>query len=300
MNYWIFIVKGQTWDSETHTGEEIFRQRMKDQFWGLGERTPNRANLREGDKVVFYIAVPKKVFGGTATLTSSGSELSDSEKKQYAHGTEFYENDYGVLLKEIDLWATPKAVTEELISRLEFIENKTFWGSYLQGGVRQITEGDFNTIMGQRTLVQQIVTTEDIESQTDFALETHLEEFIYQNWNKINWGSKLDLYMTNDQDGRQFPAGTWSIDFLAVDKSTKDLVVIELKRGKTSDATVGQIQTYINWVKENVAEASQNVRGIIIAKEVDDRLKYAVKNLGYIEVRAYKVNFQLSLPQETV
>ena len=160
--------------------------------------------------------------------------------------------------------------------------------------MRQITEDDFKTIIGERSLVEQIITSKDIESQTEFALETHLEEFIYQNWGKINWGSKLKLYETDEQNGRQFPAGTWSIDFLAVDKSTNDFVVIELKKGKTSDSTVGQIQAYINWVKENVAEANQNVRGIIIAKEVDDRLKYAVKNLDYIELKTYKVNFLLS------
>jgi restriction system protein len=153
-------------------------------------------------------------------------------------------------------------------------------------------EEDFRTIIGEKTLVEQITTSRDIESQPEFALETHLEKFIYDNWDKISWGSKLELYKTEEQDGRQFPAGPWSIDFLAVDKNSNDLVVIELKKGKTSDATVGQIQAYINWVKENVANMGQDVRGIIIAKEVDDRLKYAVKNLKYIEIKTYKVDFR--------
>ncbi|MFQ5891789.1 MAG: PDDEXK nuclease domain-containing protein, partial [Candidatus Methanofastidiosia archaeon] len=96
-----------------------------------------------------------------------------------------------------------------------------------------------------------------------------------------------------EQDGRQFPAGTWSIDFLAIDKDKNDLVVIELKRGKTSDSTVGQLLRYINWVKKNVAEKGQNVRGIIIAKDVDEALNYAIKNLEYVEIKTYKVDFQL-------
>lgn len=295
MNYWIFTVTSHKEGDETFTAEEVFNQRMEDCFWGLGERSPNRQNLSEGDKVVYYIGVPRKVFGGTVTLASASFKLNDPQKKQYGHGKEFYTSDYGVLLKDIEIWHKPKSV-EEVVPHLKFIENKQFWGAYFQGGVRQITEEDFKTIIGERevSLVEQIVTSKDVESQAEFALETHLEEFIYQNWGQINWGSKLELYKTQEQNGRQFPAGTWSIDFLAIDKSANDLVVIELKRGKTSDSAVGQIQRYINWVKDNVADAGQNVRGIIIAKEIDDALKYGVKNLGYIDIKTYKVDFQLS------
>ena len=292
MNYWIFTVT--THKDYNLTGEKIFNQRMQDRFWGLGERTPNRQNLGEGDKVVYYVGTPKKSFVGTVTLASSCFELNDSQMRQYGHGIEFYsENRYGVLLKDIEIWQEPKSI-EELVPSLKFMENKQFWGAYLQGGVRQITEDDFKTILGQRSLVEQIITSKDIESQAEFALETHLEEFIYRNWNKINWGSNLKLYETEEQNGRQFPAGTWSIDFLAIDKSTNDFVVIELKRGKTSDSAVGQILRYINWVRENVAEAGQNVKGIIIAKEVDGALKYGVKNLDYIDIKTYKVDFHLS------
>jgi hypothetical protein len=39
------------------------------------------------------------------------------------------------------------------------------------------------------------------------------------------------------------------------------------------------------WVKENVAETDQNVRGIIKAKEVDEALKYSVKALDNVDVQ---------------
>ena len=292
MNYWIFTVVAQKSDGEDFTAEEIFTLRMKDSFWGLGEKTPNRKNLNKGDKIIFYIGAPKKVFAGNITLASSCFILNESQKIKYGHGRQI--TDYGVLLEEIEIWDNPKSV-EELVPKLKFIENKEFWFSYFQGGIRQITEEDFKIIMSERrpTLVEQIFTSEDIESQSEFALETHLEEFIYQNWENINFGSRIELYKTDEQDGRQFPAGTWSIDFLALDKDNNDLAVLELKRGKTSDSTVGQLLRYINWVKENVAEEGQNVRGIIIARDVDDSLNYAVKNLEYVEVKTYKVNFQL-------
>lgn len=294
MNCWIFTVTGHKVDDETLTAEEIFSQRMNDRFWGIGEKTPNRKNLDKGDKVVYYVGLPRKVFAGTATLASSCFKLSQSQRDEYAHGKQFYTTDYGVLLEDIDIWDKPKSV-QELVSRLRFIENKEFWFSYFQGGVRQITQEDFGTIIGERetSLVEQIVTAKDIESQAEFALETHLEEFIYRNWDNINWGTRLKLFRAGEQDGRQFPAGTWSIDFLALDEDDGSLVVVELKRGKTSDSTVGQLLRYINWVKENVAEEDRDVRGIIVGKEVDEALEYAVKNLDYVEVKTYRVDFQL-------
>jgi hypothetical protein len=277
---------------ELFKAEDVFNQRMADCFWGLGEKTPNRKYLSEGDKVAYYIGIPQKYFGGTANLASASFALNDSQKKKYSHGKKYYTTDYGVLLKDIDIWQKKKPV-DELLPQLKFIENKEFWGAYLQGGVRQIEADDYNLIVGEPSLIQRINSTSDIESQNEFAMEMHLEEFIFQNWAKINWGSKLELFENEEQNGRQFPAGTWSIDFLAKDKTNNDLVVIELKRGKTSDSTVGQLLRYIGWVKENVANKNQSVRGIIIAHETDEALKYAVKNLNYVEIKKYKVDFHL-------
>ena len=48
-NYWIFVVT----DQESHPAEDIYRTRMKENFWGLNERTPHRRHLKKGDKVIF-------------------------------------------------------------------------------------------------------------------------------------------------------------------------------------------------------------------------------------------------------
>ncbi len=293
MSYWIFIVTEQRVGKDTCSAKEIFDQRMKDGFWGLGEKTPNRRNIKTGDKVVFYMGSPVQAFTGTAVLSTSSFKLNDAQKKKYHHDKKFFSSEYGVELEGIEIWSNPKPVAE-LVTDLDFIENKQFWYAYFQGGVRQITEESFLLITRniKRTLVEKIATEKDLENQTEFALESHLEEFIYQNWDHINWGIDLELYRTEEQDGRQFPAGTWNVDFLAVDKSSNDFVVVELKRGKTSDATVGQILRYMSWVKEYIDQAN-NVKGIIIAKDVDDALRYSIKNLPDIQVKTYKVDFQL-------
>ena len=69
--------------------------------------------------------------------------------------------------------------------------------------------------------------------------------------------------------------------------------MIELKRGQTSDATVGQVLRYMNWVKENVAADNQSVRGIIVASDIDDALRYAARGLQNVSVKTYRVEFSL-------
>jgi hypothetical protein len=296
MSNWIFTVTQHKVDGELLLADDILNQRMADQFWGLGEKTPNRRSLKKGDFVVFYVGLPRKVFAASAQLDSDSFELNKEQKEKYGHSKKFYSPDYGVMLTNVQIWKTAHFV-EDLVPNLVFIENKENWFAYFQGGVRQVSEEDYRTITEGRelTLSERLVSSKDIVSESQFALEAHLEEFIDQNWKHINFGSDLMRYEVEDQNGRQYPAGQWSIDFLCTDKANGDFVVIELKRGKSSDSTVGQVLRYIGWVEENITKSNQKVRGIIIAKEVDDALHYAVKGLSNVSVLTYQVDFKLSI-----
>jgi len=296
MNYWFFTTTQKKINSEVITGEEILKQRLTDGFWGLGEKTPNRRYLQKGDLIVFYLGLPIMAFAASATLASDSFALSDEHKAKYWHSNKVYEAEYGVLLENIQFWETSRPV-KDLVYGLKFIENKENWFAYFQGGVRQLSEDDYRVIIENRKAItiEKIQTEDTIISESQFALEAHLEEFIDKNWKHIDFGAELAKYEVDDQSGRQFPAGAWSIDFLCTDKANGDFVVIELKRGKTSDATVGQILRYIGWVAKNLAKPDQQVRGIIISQEVDDALKYAVQGLNNVSVLTYKVDFKLLL-----
>jgi hypothetical protein len=293
MNYWIFVVTSRP--EYGLTGTDIYDRRMLDRFWGLGERTPNRRALEAGDQVVFYVGNPVKSFLGTASIPGEAFRLNQEQREIFSHGIEFYRPEYGIFLSDIETWSEPRTV-ELLVDNLSFIENKLAWGVYFQGGVRGISEEDYQIIIGDRqpSLVEQLISTKDLEDQSEFALESHLEEFIFSNWASINFHAKLRRYETDGQNGRQFPAGKWSIDFLCIDDETNDFVVVELKRGKTSDAVVGQLLRYIGWVKENLATDGQGVRGVIIAGEAEDALRYAVKAVPSITVLTYRVSFSLA------
>lgn len=262
MNYWMFTATSQKDGTVEYGPEDILKQRLSDKFWGLGEKTPNRRALQPGDKVVFYLGNPHKSFAATATLASASFELTSAQQDGIAHGTQLFRAPHGVRLEEPVCWEHPRRV-EDLVASLEFIKNKVSWYAHFQGGVRQLGERDFQTICGG--IIPAVKPASDGIPATpaaaaEFALEAHLEEFIDKNWNAIQFeGRKLKRYTTDEQNGRQFPAGLWNIDFLCVDEQTRNLVVVELKRGQTSDATVGQVLRYMSWVEENVAERGQAV-----------------------------------------
>ena len=68
---------------------------------------------------------------------------------------------------------------------------------------------------------------------------------------------------------------------------------MELKKGRASDVVVGQIQRYMGYVKEVLAEANQSVRGVIIAFEDDIKIHRALSVANNIEFYTYKVSFKL-------
>jgi restriction system protein len=70
--------------------------------------------------------------------------------------------------------------------------------------------------------------------------------------------------------------------------------VVELKKGRASDSVVGQIQRYMGFVMDELAEDDQEVRGIIIALEDDLRIRRALKVTRGIEFYRYEVSFKLS------
>ena len=142
------------------------------------------------------------------------------------------------------------------------------------------------------------INTENEIINTDeqiFALEKYLEEFLISNWEKTEFGEKYDLIFSNDGElsSQQYPTDIGRIDILVKEKKTDSYVVIELKKKKTSDGTVGQIARYMGWVKEKLA-GNNTVKGIIIGFDKDEKIIYALKSVPNVELFLYKVNFSLN------
>jgi restriction system protein len=139
-----------------------------------------------------------------------------------------------------------------------------------------------------------ISTDTTVEDASAFALEMHLEDFLVENWAQTELGREYDIYKEDGEPaGKQYPTDTGPMDILAISKDKKRLLVVELKKGRASDAVVGQTLRYMGYVQDELAEKGQAVVGVIIAHEDDQRIRRALAMTSNITFYRYQVSFKL-------
>jgi RecB family endonuclease NucS len=138
--------------------------------------------------------------------------------------------------------------------------------------------------------VDENIESIDNETGQEFAFEKDLLNFLSKNLNVIEPG--LVLFEKEGLKGIEFNAGGRFIDILALDKN-KNFVVIELKVSKGSDKVVGQLLRYIGWIKSNIADQNQMIRGIIIARNISDDLRIACSVVQNVMLFEYNISFTL-------
>jgi restriction system protein len=153
---------------------------------------------------------------------------------------------------------------------------------------------ELEALIGVQVSPVLISTDETVEDPTVFALEKHLEEFLVSNWQYTELGKQYDIYTDEGEVvGQQYPTDTGPIDILAISKDGKEILIVELKRGRASDVVVGQIQRYMGYVMDELTEPGQRVKGIIIALEDDLKIRRALRAASNIEFYRYEVSFKL-------
>jgi hypothetical protein len=131
-------------------------------------------------------------------------------------------------------------------------------------------------------------------SAATFALEKHLEDFIISNWSLTEFGDTYDVYQEDGvMVGKQYRTDTGPLDILALSKDKNEFLVIELKKGRASDQALGQLQRYMGYVKEKLANNGQEVKGCIVALEDDQHLRYALLATTNIRFYQYQIDFRL-------
>ena len=137
-------------------------------------------------------------------------------------------------------------------------------------------------------------TDETVEDPAAFALEKHLEDFLVQNWAQTDLGKEYDIFEEEGEKiGQQYLTDSGPLDILAIKKDKSELLVVELKKGRASDVVVGQVLRYMGFVLQELAEPGQNVKGVIIALEDDQRIKRALAVSPNIEFFRYQISFKL-------
>jgi restriction system protein len=158
----------------------------------------------------------------------------------------------------------------------------------------EISESQYAELLGGSQPPRFQAPDPDVQDPTEFVLEKYLEEFIATNFRAI-FSGKLELYRDPEEGviARQYATDVGPIDLLALDKATGGFVVIELKKGREADRVVGQTLRYMGWVAENLAKSDQQVNGMIICRDADPKLGYALKLVPSITVRYYNIDFKL-------
>lgn len=282
MNYYVFQAADQSNYGKQRKGLEVFNFLVKERsVWGFGYNTPNRKVIQPGDKVLFYLTGSEnQTFVGAATLKSGAYEDKSDESKDWYLNPETLRID----LSDVVIFDQPKS-------------RKSFFGLEWrpsQGGSSKISEQDYNVVLGN--LPNNPVATFESTDEMEFALEKYLEEFIVDNWKSIDFGEDLSIFEDdNGNIGKQYyTESVGYIDILAKD-SRGNFVVIELKKGRKNDEVIGQVLRYVGWVRENLAENGQEVRGMIIVRDKDSKLDYALKEISStVFAKLYKVSFKLS------
>lgn len=153
---------------------------------------------------------------------------------------------------------------------------------------------ELEKLIGGQVAHKLFSTDETVEDPSVFALEKYLEDFLVTNWAQTELGKTHDIFEEDDQlVGQQYATDTGPMDILAIRKDKKELLVVELKKGRASDAVVGQVLRYMGYVLQELAEPDQTVRGVIIALEDDPRLRRALVMTPHIDFYRYQISFKL-------
>lgn len=147
-------------------------------------------------------------------------------------------------------------------------------------------------------LVSEPGSAEDADNEEDATIEPH--EFAYENDLKNFLANNLHIirpsltvYRDGDISGVEFPVGSRRVDILAIEDE-KDFIVIELKVSKGYDRAIGQLLRYMGWIKQNLAEPDQKVKGMIIARNISDDLRLATSRVQDVELYEYELSISLN------
>ncbi len=134
--------------------------------------------------------------------------------------------------------------------------------------------------------------------EASFALEHQLRDFIAQNLHVVSVNEqRLRLYVDpTGRDGIEFHTPVGRIDILAINDAGA-FFVFELKRAGSPDHAIGQLARYMGWVKQTIGKG-RDVHGVIVARRINDRLRYAISVVPNVSLFEYEVKFNLRPARE--
>ncbi|MFG6412468.1 endonuclease NucS domain-containing protein [Roseateles sp. DC23W] len=183
--------------------------------------------------------------------------------------------------------------SDDLLFRVDVGQYRLYEAGKDPAPIHELVQGD---VAKQEEAVAAEVDEADgsevLAGSSEFLLEKDLQRYLAQNLECIEPG--LKLYEDEDLQGIEFEAGGGRrIDILAVDKAGA-FVVLELKVSRGYDRVVGQLLRYMNWVRKELAEPGQRVRGVIICRAMSEDLRLACASIKDVELCEYRLSVTVS------
>jgi hypothetical protein len=178
--------------------------------------------------------------------------------------------------------------SDDLLFKVESGQYRLYKQGTDPAPIHEYIQGD----VAREELVEESIEEDEgdgaLPGSSEFLLERDLQRYLAENLECLETG--LKLYELDGIRGIEYEAGGGRrIDILAIDMAG-GLVVLELKVSKGYDRVVGQLLRYVNWVRQNLAEPDQRVRGIIICRTMSEDLRLACADLKDIELCEYELS----------
>ena len=120
---------------------------------------------------------------------------------------------------------------------------------------------------------------EDVEPTTSVT-EKVLEDLLVDRWRQSAFGM-LNVHLQRAEStlrpGRQIATSAGRIDILAWQPLDCTWWVVELKKGRSDDRVIGQVQRYMGLVR---AMTGEPVRGVVVVQEIAPNLRVAAREAG--------------------
>ena len=148
-NYYIFnSSNAKSLDGKNIAAYSVALARLRKKVWPLYQRTPFRNKISENDKCLIYISGSSGVFTQhfISNANIKGLKISGIDKLNEDEYMTYGVPSMYLNLENIAIYKNPINI-RDYVNKLAFIGNKDNWGVYMQGGVRKISNEDYNLLI---------------------------------------------------------------------------------------------------------------------------------------------------------
>lgn len=272
-------------EAETWAEEPIKYKFYRNNGWHKGKKDEDFGKVTEGDIVLLYCTgnveeCPKQVkyIFEVENIVEEREEETETPNQLNLRVKE--KLDRGFELAQIRKWVDEGKLSESM--------NKAGTQGF---NITQVEKNDYKAI-------KEWVEERGPEPPTIEPYEEDLRAHLVRVGPKVIGPEYENYELYEDEEGNTGELYNTStvgeIDLLYEDEENGSYLVIELKRSKdTPDKVIGQLARYLGWVREEIAENPENVKGMVISQSPSTRLRYAVKAMNNCELAEFELSFKI-------